>query len=319
MLATNPKIDGTQNTVENILKAIPRTNPTAYSVSGTIPIPPWAKISGTNPIGAIYDSIEWHYQGIAPYNGSTTTNGVISASSTIGYFSPFSDSVVQAVVEPNADYYHCAGIQMLGTVLAAPLESDDDDDNGYVAFYDVTDPASPTFLYSLQMPAGKASATAITNYTDTNGVEQCLLMVYQYDDHQMYIYRALASAVGSGPASVWTRSATYTGSAFDTGDQYQAFSLVTQSGSGADQVFLLGFREDEELWLYSINTSAAINSGYGSPSTVAKYTGWNGSDFRNGTGLQIVSSTALRIFGTATDPSGGSSQTDYSFNIYVYG
>jgi len=326
MNLTNPKIDGTQNTVENILKAIPRTNPASYSVSGTISISPWAEVSGLNPIGGIIDSIEWHYQGIAPYNGtdggSTIANGVISASSTEGYFSVFSQAsgqspVVQSVVIPNSDYYHCAGIQLLGDLLAASLESEDDGDNGLIAFYDVSNPASPKYLYSLTMPATKASTAAITNYTDSNGVEQCLLMVYQYDNYEMYIYRAPASAVGTGPASVWTRSETYNGSAFDTGDQYQCFSLVTQSGSGDDQVFLLGFREDEEVWLYSINTSNAINSGYGLPALVAKYTGWNGSDFRNGTGLQIVDSTTLRIFGTATDPSGETD--DYTFNIYVYG
>ena len=37
------------------------------------------------------------------------------------------------------------------------------------------------FLYTLTMPAQKASATAITTYTDSNGVEQCMLMVYEYD------------------------------------------------------------------------------------------------------------------------------------------
>ena len=88
MLLTNPKIDGTRTNVPAILNALPRTNPTRYTVSGTIPIPPWSSL---NPV----DSTEWHYQGIAPYNGTaspTVANGCISASSTAGYFSGFSQA-----------------------------------------------------------------------------------------------------------------------------------------------------------------------------------------------------------------------------------
>ncbi len=320
MLLTNPKIDGTRTTVPNILNALPR-KATAASVTGTIPIPPWSSL---NPI----DSIEWHYQGIAPYNGSgspTIQNGCISASSSAGYFSGFSQAqgsspAVRSVVVPNSSYYHAAAIQMIGDILPVPLESENEDLNGLVAFYNVGNLAAPSLLYTLTMPARKASATAITTYTDVNGVEQAMLMVYEYDHQEMYIFRALASQIGTS-ASAWTRSATYNGSDFQTGDEYQGFALVTQANSSGDVVYLLGFREDEELWLWTVDSTAGSN--YGNPTYVAKYQDWNGSDWRNGMGLQIANSTTMRLFGTTKDPSGSSTYpggpANYNFNIYIYG
>ncbi len=114
---------------------------------------------------------------------------------------------------------------------------------------------------------------------------------------------------------------TYTGSALDTGDQFQNFALVTQANAGGDAVYLLGFREDEELWLYSVDT--APGSSFGQFAHVETFTGWNGSDWRNGMGLQIVDATHMRLFGTAKDPSGDSDYpkgpADYHFDIYAYG
>lgn len=320
MLLTNPKIDGTRTNVPAILNALPRTNPTTYNVSGTIPIPPW---SSFNPI----QSTEWHYQGIAPYNGTaspTVANGCISASSTAGYFSGFSQAPganpgVRSVVVPNSNYFHAAGIQMLGDLLAVPLESTNGG-NGLVAFYNVGNLAAPVYLSTLTMPAKKASAVGITTYTDTSGTEQCLLVVYEYDHHQMYVYQAPASGVGSATPG-WVLKTTYTGSALDTGDQFQSFALVTQRNSSGDVVYLLGFREDEELWLYTVNTTPGTS--FGQFVYDAKYTGWNGSDWRNGMGLQIANTTQMRLFGTAKDPSGSSTYpggpASYTFQIYIYG
>lgn len=320
MLLTNPKIDGTRTNVPAILNALPRTNPTRYNVSGTIPIPPWSSL---NPI----QSTEWHYQGIAPYNGTgspTVANGCISASSTAGYFSGFSQAPganpgVRSVVVPNSSYFHAAGIQMLGDLLAVPLESTQGG-NGLVAFYNVGNLAAPVYLSTLTMPAKKASAVGITTYRDTSGVEQCLLVVYEYDHHQMYVYQAPASGIG-GATPGWVLKTTYTGSALDTGDQFQSFALVTQSNSSGDVVYLLGFREDEELWLYTVNTTPGTS--FGQFVYNAKYTGWNGSDWRNGMGLQIANTTQMRLFGTAKDPSGSSTYpggpANYTFQIYIYG
>lgn len=320
MLLTNPKIDGTRTNVPAILNALPRTNPTRYTVSGTIPIPPW---SSGNPVR----NLERHYQGIAPYNGTgspTVANGCISASSTAGYFSGFSQAPnanpnVNSVVVPNANYFHAAGIQMLGDLLAVPLESTQGG-NGLVAFYNVGNLSAPVYLSTLTMPAKKASAVGITTYTDTSGTEQCLLVVYEYDHHQMYVYQAPASGIG-GATPGWVLKTTYTGSALDTNDQFQSFALVTQHNSGGDVVYLLGFREDEELWLYTVNTTPGASFGQFVYS--AKYTGWNGSDWRNGMGLQIASTTQMRLFGTTTDPSGSSTYpggpANYTFQIYIYG
>lgn len=320
MLLTNPKIDGTQTSVRAVLNAIPRKDPKKFTVRGTIPIPPWSSL---NPV----DSVEWHYQGIAPYNGNggpTIANGCISASSTQGYFSGFSQGQgdyprVRSVVVPDSNYFHAAGIQMLGDLLAVSLETSGSG-NGKVAFYDVGQLASPRYLYTVQMPARKASAVGITRYRDAAGVDQCLMVVYQYDDYQMYVYQAPADAVATS-AQAWVLKHTYTGSALDTGDQFQNFALVTQANAVGDTVYLLGFREDEELWLYSVDT--APGSSFGQFAHVETFTGWNGSDWRNGMGLQIVDATHMRLFGTAKDPSGDSDYpkgpADYHFDIYAYG
>src|SRR5262249_8236163 len=141
--------------------------------------------------------------------------------------------------------------------------------------------ASPVFKYSLKTPSKKSSAVGITNYSDKDG-DWCMLVDYQYDDHWMYIWRAQAANILNGP-DAWTLMQTYKGKAFNTGDQYQCFSLVTQTNTAGDAVYLLGFREDEEVWLWTLATSGT----YGDPTYVGKYDKWNGSDFRNGTGLQI--------------------------------
>ena len=320
MLLTNPKIDGTITSVRAILNAIPRKNPTKYTVDGAIPIPPW---SSWDP----FDSIEWHYQGVAPYNGNggpTIANGCISASSTSGYFSGFSQEQghnpgVRSVVVPDPNYYHAAGIQMLGDLLAVSLETSGSG-NGKVAFYNVGQLASPSYLYTLTMPAKKASAVGITTYRDAGGVEQCLLVVYQYDDYQMYVYQAPAAGVGSSNPG-WVLKTTYTGTALNTGDQFQNFALVTQANADGDVVYLLGFREDEELWLYQVDT--ASGSSFGNFNYIEKYTGWNGSDWRNGMGLQIADASHMRLFGTDKDPSGNSNypngSASYTFHIYIYG
>jgi hypothetical protein len=283
-------------------------------------VPPWSSL---NPV----DSVEWHYQGIAPYNGPaspTIANGCIAASSDSGYFSGFSqapsspDAAVNSVVVPDSRYFHTGGLQMLGDLLPVPLESTDESLKGRVDFYDVGQLSRPVRLYVLEMPGRKASAAAITNYTDSSGVEQCLMVVYEYDHHQMYVYQAPASSV-TGP-SQWRLMTTYSGPAFDTGDQYQAFGLVTQTGSSGDVVYLVGFREDEEVWLWIVDTTPG--SSFGQFTNPGRYTGWNGSDFRNGTGLQIPNSTLLRIFGTSKDPSGSSKYpggpAKYEFEIYGY-
>lgn len=317
MLTTNPKIDGSQTTVATLLTNLPKTNPTQYTINGTIALPSWF-------------GFDYHLQGVAPYNGTagnSIMNGAITGSSSVGYFLDFTEAgtnnpYVTAVVSPDANYYHAAGIQMLGDVLPVPLESKSSSYGAKVAFYNVGNLAAPTSMYSVSMPvqpagskAAKASATAITNYTDSNKVEQALMAVYQYDPRHLYFFQCPVSQLGATNPSAWTLYATYTGSALD-GDQYQSFAMVTQDmQTEPDQIYLMGFREDEELHLFSVSlgtgTTPSVNL-----TPVSTYTGWNGSDWRNGVGLQIYNPTTLRIFGTDKDPSGSS--TNYTIKVFVW-
>jgi len=306
----NPKIDGSTTSVPQIIDAIPRKVKESIKVKGTI------------PILDTHWSFNRHCQGIAPLNAEfgTLGNGSITVNSSAGFFvtfqtiSPNQMGTVLSVTIPSNMYDHAAGTQRLGDLLVVPLEiSDDDTSKGLVVFYDLTHPNAPAFLYKLTAPTEKSSAAAITRYIGADGQDWCMLMDYQYDDHQMFIWRALAEDVTNGP-SAWTAMPTYEGDRLNTGDQYQCFSLVTQTNAdGTDTVYLVGFRQDEEVWVWTVNTDDA---SYGEPTLVDHYTEWNGSDFRMGTGLQIPSKTNLRIFGTPRDPSG--SINDYTFNIHVY-
>ena len=314
---TNPKIDGSRASVTNLIDGLSRSA-TSIEVVGTIPIRP-------------FTGLRYHFQGIAPYNGSvapTLGNGAICASSDMGYFAVFGQAsgsqqaAVVDVVVPSNTYFHTGGFQMLGGLLPVAIESSNSNENGLVVFYDVGRNPS-NYLYTLGTPSKKSSASAITTYTGTRTigttttpVEYALLFVYEYDHQEMYVYRALASDIGGDSPDVWTRVTTYDGDAYRTGDQYQNFALVTQTGTSGDTVYLLGFREDEEVWLWTIDVATSDDSMFGDPTFVKKYTGWNGSDWANGVGLQIPDSTSLRLYGTDKDPSGTTS--NYSFKIYLY-
>lgn len=318
MLLTNPKINESTGSVPTLIANLSKT-PTKLTVRGTIPIPPWSSL---NPV----HSIEWHFQGIAPYNGTgggpTLGNGCISASSSPGYFAGYSqaqnqDPQVRSVTVPNASYYHDAAFQMLGDVLPVPMESGDSKDPGLVSFWNVGNLKQPERMYEIEMPGKKASAVGITNYRDSSGVDQALMIVYEYDHYEMYIYQAPLSSINT-PSPGWELVSTYTGKAFDTKDEYQSFNLVTQtSAGGVDTVYVLGFREDEELWLYTLDTTS-WDFTY-----LEKYTGWKQPpDWRNGMGVQIYDSNTLRIWGTDKDPSGSSKYPNgpasYTFGIYYY-
>jgi hypothetical protein len=306
-MSQNPKILGTTTTsVSTLIDGLSRTA-RSVAVQGTVAIRPFNKL-------------RYHFQGIAPYNGDVPDgNGFICASSDKGYISLLSagtnssNVVPLFVIVPDSDYFHTGGMQQLGGVVAVALESNEDNRKGLVAFYKGGNP--PKQLYTFSTPSKKSSATALTTYTGAGGVEYALLFVYEYDHEQMYIYQAKAADVDGDDGSVWSLKKTYTGNGYDTGDQYQNFGLVTQTNAtGGDVVYLLGFREDEEVWLWTIDITEGTT--FGNPTFVKKYTGWNGSDWANGVGLQIVSSSKLRIYGTDKDPSG--STTSYTYKIYIY-
>ena len=307
----NPKIDGATTSVSTLIDGLSRTA-RSVDVRGTVPIPP-------------FNGLAYHFQGIAPYNGAAPDgNAYICASSDVGYFALLSRSsnsshaVALSVIVPDSDYFHTGGFQSCADLLPVALESSESNRKGLVVFYRSGNP--PTHQYTLSTPSRKSSATAITTYTGADGVEYALLFVYEYDHQQMYIYRANANEIDGDDGTVWNLKKTYTGSGYQTGDQYQNFALVTQTNATGDVVYLLGFREDEEVWLWSIDT--AEGNTFGNPTFVKKYTGWNGSDWANGVGLQIVSRTKLRIYGTDKDPSGTSTYpggpASYSYKIYIY-
>lgn len=288
--------------VSDIFAAINRLNRTAtrVTITGTVRYPDW-------------DGLNDHIQGIAPANGTREVRGGLSGSSSDGgYIATFQPSTVRATsIWPTrpADYDHGGGTQMLGGLMAFAVESDNSNDNARVGIYDVSNLAAPVLKYQFTVGGRKASAAAITNFTDGT-TEKVLLATYDYDPRHMRFFLANYSAV-NGNANPFIEIYKYTGSVFD-GDQYQSFALVT---STSNAIHLLGFREDEELHVFEVQSTR-------NPFTITglvrrgTYKDWSGSDWRYGMGLQIVDSNAIQLWGTASDPSG--SQTNYSINLYRY-
>lgn len=288
--------------VSDIFSAIDRLNRKAaeVTITGTVRYPDW-------------DGVNDHIQGIAPKNGTREVRGGLSGSSSDGgYIATFQPSTVRATsiwpTQPQ-DYDHGGGAQMLGDLMAFAVESDEDDDNARVGIYDLSNLAAPVLKYQFTVNDRKASAAAITNFTD-GSTEKVLLATYDYEPRHVRFFLANYSAV-NGSANPFTQVYHYTGTVLD-GDQYQNFALVT---STSDVIYLLGFREDEELHVFEVKSTR-------NPFTItglerrATYRDWNGSDWRYGVGLQVVDANAIQLWGTASDPSG--SQTNYSIDLYRY-
>ena len=300
MNTTNPKISSSTS-VHQLLLDMRKTDPARFPVVGTIEVPDWRGVND-------------HFQGIAPLNGVIAITGQISASADKWWCASFVENGNPATVTDvfGTSYYdHAGGIQRLGDLLPVPLENDRGE--ATVAFYDVSSSSSAPLLYEIGI-SGKASAVAITNYRDSAGYEQAMLLVYRYDPKSFYVYRARVDEL-SGGSNAWhyvteTRSIEH-----EDDDQYQCFALVTEAGSGGDQVVLLGFREDEEVVRFNVSTQS---HDYGTISAIQwTYVGWEGSQWRYGVGLQISSSTKIRIFGCSEDPHGD--RDDYEFPIYYWG
>ncbi|HJQ36874.1 MAG TPA: hypothetical protein VKB93_07030 [Thermoanaerobaculia bacterium] len=302
MNTTNPKISSSTS-VHQMLLDMPKENPGKFTVVGTIAVPNW---------GGIND-ISNHFQGIAPLNGVVAITGQISASASSWWCASFVESGDPATVTAvfGTGYYdHAGGIQRLGDLLPVPLENDRGE--ATVAFYDVRT-SSPQLLYEVHL-GGKASAVAITNYRDSAGVEQAMLLIYRYDPKSFYAYRAPVDKLGD-KESPWEFIKETRNIEHEDDDQYQCFALVTEQTSSGDRVVLLGFREDEEVVRYYVETGS---STFGDISVIQwTYVDWSGSQWRNGVGLQICSPTKIRLFGCDADPKGDSD--DYEFPIYYWG
>lgn len=292
----NPKVVNIFSAIESLSRT-----PTKVPITGTVSFPDW-------------DGVNDHIQGIAPKNWTGETQGALSGSSSDGgYIAAYVPSTVQGVsIWPNQpqDYDHGGGAQMLGDLMAFAVESDDSNDNAQVGIYNLADPSAPELKYWFTVGGRKASAAAITNFTDS-GTEKVLLATYDYDPRYVRFYLADYYAV-HGDTNPFGQIYHYQGNLLD-GDQYQNFALVT---SAAGVIYLLAFRENEELHVFEVQSTR-------NPFVItdlarrATYTHWNNvADWRYGVGLQIVDPGRIQLWGTAKDPSGDS--TDYTIDLYRY-
>lgn len=302
MNITNPKIEGGANELQDLLAAIPKTNPARYVVSGTIEVPDWRGIRN-------------HFQGIAPMNGDDVLVGQISASADTWWCASFIAGLGHTGrvtdVFGSEHFDHAGGIQRLGDILPMPLENDEG--RAVVAFYDVTS-ADTRYMYEIEI-TGKASAAPITTYKDSGGIEQALLLVYQYEPRTFQIFRTRADLVTE--KRYWEKIGDTNELPDPTmlDDQCQSFALVTQVYGHEETVYLLGFRENEAILLCTVDTGS---TSFGTLTHVATYEGFESpAEWRYGVGLQICSARKIRIFGCTEDPTG--EPDDYTFPIYVWG
>lgn len=307
----NPKIDGSQNNLATLINNLPRKSSQTLTVSGTKQIP------------STWWNFYEHFQGIAPYNNTTAIgNGFIGASADPGFFLGFAASgtntaVVKTVNEPNSSYNHPGGMQMLGNFLPVPLEGKNV--GAIINCYDAASPTNAAYQYTVIPGGNKASAVGVTNYTTVDGFECALMCVWFYDHFEMLWLQCHLNQMMTNN-TVWQQVGMTKGAKLNTGDQFQSFALVTQRNPGggttppSDQVYLCGFREDEELHLYTVNTFPGADCEL---TWLETFTGWSGADWRNAAGLQIVSPTQIRIYGSPMDPSG--TTTNYSFELPIWG
>lgn len=300
MSLSNPKIEGSRS-LQTLIGDMNREKPAEYQVVGSIEVPDWRGVNN-------------HFQGIAPLNGAVLISGQISASADQWWAATFSDETIPVTVTGvwGTEFYdHAGGIQRLGDLLPIGLENGDG--LATVAFYDVSNPIGhPRQKYEIHID-GKASAVAITDYR-VGDTDYAMLLVYQYDPKKFQVYRARVSDIG-GSVNHWD----YIGETNeipdeDDDDQYQCFALATQTNAGTDSVYLVGFRENEAVVLYTVSTGS---DDYGQLAYVAVFNGWKGSQWRYGAGLQLCGPQHIRIFGCSEDPSG--ERDDYHFPIFCWG
>ncbi|ADO69313.1 hypothetical protein [Stigmatella aurantiaca] len=72
-----------------------------------------------------------------------------------------------------------------------------------------------------------------TSYTDAQGIEQAVLLVYAYSPKRFGFYRAPAHALSTNS---WTQIGET--NVLDSDDQFQCFGLVTQASAGEDVVYI---------------------------------------------------------------------------------
>jgi len=299
---SNPRIEGA-NSLQKLIDDIDNQHAQRCEVFGTIEVPDWRGVNN-------------HFQGIAPVNGLWEISGQMSASADDWWAASFvadGDHADVKAVWGTGSYDHAGGIQRLGDLLPIGLENDAG--AATVALYNVSNPAAPQYMYEIHV-SSKASAVAITDY-HSGGDHYALLLVYHYSPKKFTIYRAAVERIENDPQSWEHMGETNDLPDQDDDDQYQCFALATQRNGTVDSVYLLGFRENEALVLYTVNTVATTTSPFGQLGFVAAYRGWEGSEWRYGVGLQIVGPQFIRIFGCSEDPSGD--RDDYKFPIYYWG
>jgi hypothetical protein len=102
-----------------------------------------------------------------PYGERLGSNRLRLDHETQTTIAPPEDSVTEWI--PYPDYEHPGGIQMVGTILAVPLETplDGNDPDGKIIFYDTSDPLQPEQLpYEMIFPSHNAGVVGITRLVD---------------------------------------------------------------------------------------------------------------------------------------------------------
>lgn len=242
-----------------------------------------------------------HVQGIASYKNYL----ILTHNSAFGFgnhgsiiiLNKETQRIVTRIDTSDYGYNHPGGIQQIDNYLAVPLENDT---TSLIRFYDLSqmsDEQLPCLLDTkIIRENSKAGAVGITSYivSDIN-----YFLVAAVDDNGIVDFYKSNGKSLSNPECSFTKIEFE--KSIEVNKNVQSLCLVTDK---AEKIYMIGFRSSDAIVedyadLYSID----INSGACNPeATDIQFISTGGGPFavhfRYGAGLQVVSSTQIKILAT---------------------
>jgi len=287
MNTTNPKL----NNVEQSFASVGATGESQH-FNGE----PW-----------VANMVQSHVQGIARYDKYYLLTHNNKGYST-GYIMELNipeENYLSKIDTPDEHYNHPSGFQIIGDVMAVPIENSDASAS-VIRFYQIKNSGTglQLFSYSINRSNKGAGALGITNFTvtdkDTNTqTEYYLLAVYDNGATDFYISNGQALL-----SENFEFNGLFSVDFDNTG--FSSLCLVTDTN---EKIYAFGFWVEgsvsytDKITLYSVDYSGS-HKGVKKLSERHMTTvcdgiqGIDGVHFRWGAGLQVLSSTELNFFAT---------------------
>ena len=226
---------------------------------------------------------------------------------------PWNDGIV-TVVDSDYGYDHAGGIQVIGDVLAVPLENGS---GSRVVFWDMSVPANPQRLYTLELSSssvysdvGHAGAAAVTKIQDG----RYIVAVAGYDARKVDFYVSDTTDIRD-PNTQFTRFHSRTSG---LPNPYQTINFVNQCDG---KIFLVGthgsnfYGADKVEWSEVSGTTHVTLSGFQNRHMHCSYRSTSGADthcnFVAAAGVYITPSQKVLLYATEHDNDGPAGSVKY--------